>query len=263
IAQLDQAGLGLPDRDYYLKNDGNVGQVRAAYAGHVGRYFALLGKKPAEVRAATDDVMRIETALARLQQDKVTRRDPHAIYHRIDRAGLTKVAAAFPWAEYFGALDLGGVTAITVNDPKYYAGVVKLLGAEKPAALRHYLTATLLHGVGEILPKAYEEEAFFMRRTLFGVKELPPRWRRCVLRVDDDVGELLGQSYVAARFAGDSKPRAVDLTKAVLAAMSTEIDRLPWMDAPTRAAAHTKLAKMAYLVGYPDKWREYTFDVGR
>ncbi|MGE0545916.1 MAG: M13 family metallopeptidase [Kofleriaceae bacterium] len=262
IASLDQAGLGLPDRKYYLEAKGTIPKTRAAYVAHVLRMFTLLGG--GDAKTSTADVMRIETALARAQQSEVTRRDPHKVYHRIDRAGLeTKVAPSFPWGDYLAKLDIPKVTAITVHDPRYYTTVTKLLQTESAAAVRHYLTWTLLRSAANTLSKPWVDEAFTMKRELSGVKELPPRWRRCVQRADDDLGELLGQSYVAKRFAGDSKARAVELTKAVIDAMRVQIAALPWMDDATRAAANTKLDKMAYLVGFPDRWRSYDFDVSR
>lgn len=262
IASIDQAGLGLPDRKYYLENKGTMGKTRAAYALHLDRLFRLLGDDARTAKAAAADAMRLETALARLQQDEVVRRNPHAIYHRVGRAGLeTRIAPSFPWGDYLKALGIADVTAITVNDPAYYTAVAALLGSEKPAALRNYLTSVVLRDQANELGKAWVDEAFAMRKELTGEKELPPRWRRCLHRVDRDLGELLGQSYVKIRFGGDAKTRAVDLTKAVFAAMRTELDNLPWMDDPTRAAAKQKLDKMAYLVGFPDKWRRYDFEV--
>lgn len=262
IAAIDQAGLGLPDKKYYLDSKGTLPKTRAAYQAHMQRMFALLGSKTA--KAQTANAFRIETALAKLQQDEVTRRDPHAVYHRVDLEGLTrKLAPTFPWAEYLKAMGIPGVTAISVNDPHYYTAVAKLLKTEKPAALRDYLTWTVLRQSANDLGKAWVDEKFTMQKELSGVKELPPRWRRCVHRVDGDLGELLGQSYVKARFAGDSKARAVDLTKTVLAAMRLELEHLPWMDDATRTAAKAKLDKMAYLVGYPDKWRTYEFEITR
>jgi putative endopeptidase len=264
IAGIDQAGLGLPDRNYYLENKGNMARTRAAYAEHLARLFQLLGRPAAEARAAAGDAMRVETAIARLQQDKVVRRDPRAVYHRVDRAGLeTKIAPSFPWGDYLAALGIPAVTAISVNDPKYYTAIVKLLATEKPAALRAYLTEVVMRRAASFLGKAWVDEAFSMAKVLAGVKELPPRWRRCLNSVDRDLGELLGQPYVKARFAGEAKLRAVDLTRAVFEAMRVELARLPWMDDPTRAAARQKLDKMAYLVGFPDKWRKYDFEIKR
>jgi predicted metalloendopeptidase len=160
--------------------------------------------------------MAIETALAKVQQADVVRRDPRQVYHRVDRAGLErKVAPAFPWGDYLAKLGIPQVTAITVNDPAYYTAVARLLETGRPAALRDYLTWTVLRESAAELGRAWVAEAHTMAKELAGVKELPPRWRRCVDRVDDDLGELLGRGYVAARFAGDSKARAVELTQAI------------------------------------------------
>src|SRR5208282_2370555 len=127
IAGLDQNGLGLPDRDYYLKDEGNLRDVRDFYQGHVARMLALLGLKPVEVKVATADVMRIETKIAKLEQDKVTRRDPYEIYHRVDRAGLVGVAKGFPWDAYFKGLGFPGIEEISVNEPAYFAGIDALM----------------------------------------------------------------------------------------------------------------------------------------
>jgi putative endopeptidase len=191
------------------------------------------------------------------------RREPHNVYHRVELAGLTKVAPSFPWHDMLDKLDIGGVTQITVNDPKYYARVAAIVATEKPAAIRDYLTWTLIDESAKELSKAWVDEAFTMDKELLGVKQLPPRWRRCEHHVDHELGELLGQSYVKARFGGDSKIRAIDLTKAVLAAMRVELDQLPWMDDATRGPAKQKLDKMAYLVGYPDTWKKYEFEITR
>ena len=267
IASLDQSGLGLPDRKYYLESTGSLPKTRTAYQAHLVRMFKLLAssdktlKAPAAATAAKD-VMRIETAIAKIQQDEVTRRDPHKVYHRVDRDGLVaKVAPKFPWAEYFTALGIPSVTAISVNDPAYFSAIDQMIAAEPPAAQRNYLTWMVLHSEATRLGKAWIAEDFTLDKELSGVQAVPPRWRRCVNRTDDDLGELLAQSYVAARFAGSSKPRAIDLTKAVLGAMRVELDALPWMDAPTRSAAKAKLDKMAYLVGFPEAWRKYEFEV--
>src|SRR5262249_43714371 len=141
--------------------------------------------------------------------------------------------------------------------------VASMIEREKPAALRSYLTWTLIQAAAPELSKPFVDENYRFIKTLTGLKERPPQWRRCLQKTDRDLGQLLGQPYVAARFTGESKPRAVELTKAVLAAMDVELDALPWMDAPTREAAKKKLAKMAYLVGYPETWRRYDFEVTR
>ena len=264
IASIDQSGLGLPDRKYYLEDKGSMSETRKVYRAHMARMFQLLGHDAKTAQAEADRAYGIEEQLAKLQQDEVVRRDPHAVYHRVDRDGLEKkIAPTFPWGDLLKALEIPSVTAISVNDPKYYTAVAKMIATTKPQALRDYLVWTVLRSTADDLGKAWVEENFTMRQELTGVKELPPRWRRCVHRVDADLGELLGQSYVKAKFAGDAKKNAVELTKDVLGAMAVELDHLPWMDDATRAAAKQKLEKMAYLVGYPEKWREYAFEVSR
>jgi len=180
IAGLDQHGLGLPDRDYYFKNEGNMKAVREAYVAHVERTFLLAGASAADAKTATADVMRIETALARIAQDKVKRRDPHAVYHRVERAGLKKAAPGFPWDDYFDQLGLAAVTQITVNDPKYFTGVDKLLRAEKLPAIKHYLAWTLLRTSSQHLSKPFVDEDFTTSgQTGFKRVFHEPRSRKC------------------------------------------------------------------------------------
>jgi putative endopeptidase len=264
IAGLDQSGLGLPDRDYYISSKGSMAKTLAVYRAHVERMFVLLGRPAKDAKQAAADVLRVETAIAKLEQSKVERRDPHKIYHRVERAGLEKtVAPTFPWGDYLAAMGIPNVTAISVTSPAYFTGMAKLLTTTQPAVLRSYLTWMVLRSSADELPRAWQEERLTMMKELRGVTELPPRWRNCTNHVDGDLGELLGQAYVKAKFTGDSKPRAVELTAAISAAMSETIDHLPWMDDATRGPAKEKLAKMASLIGYPDKWRNYTFAVAR
>jgi len=264
IASLDQSGLGLPERKYYLESQGSLEKTRRIYVTHIERMFALAGRAPRDAKAAAANAMAVETALARVQQSDVDRRDPRKVYHRVDRAGLEqRLAPSFPWGEYLARLGVPGVTAITVNDPAYYTAVARMIQTSPVASLRDYLAWTVLRSRADELGRAWVTEAHTMARELDGVKELPPRWRRCVDRTDGDLGELLGQAYVAAKFSGDAKARAVELTDAVADAMGAELDALPWMDAPTRTAARQKLERMAHLVGFPDRWRAYDFPIKR
>jgi predicted metalloendopeptidase len=210
----------------------------------------LLGWAPAEVKTATLDVLRIETKIAKLQQDKVTRRDPYKVYHRVDRAGLPKVAKTFPWDAYLKELGIADANEIAINDAGYFTGIDALMHEEPAPAWRHYLAW-------------HVDERFTMAQKLTGQKELPPRWKRCVRSTDAQLGELLAQPYVAAKFGGDSKPRAKDLVTSIHQAMKTDLTSLPWMDAQTRSAALAKLDAMNDKVGYPDKWRAYDFEITR
>jgi predicted metalloendopeptidase len=262
IAGLDQDGLGLPDRDYYLDQDAKAKETRAFYLGHVERMFGLLGGKPAAAKKHAEDVLRVETALAKLAQDKVVRRDPHKIYNRVDRPGLAKAAKRFPWDAYFAGLGFPGIKDVTINSPDYFSGMDELLVTEKPEAWKSYLTWTVLHAEAGRLSPGFVKEGFALRQRLTGQKELEPRWRRCVRSTDVALGELLAQPYVAARFDADSKRAAEGLLQAIRGAMRAELAGLPWMDAPTRAAAEEKLARMNDKIGYPAKWKGYDFEVG-
>ncbi|HSD88389.1 MAG TPA: M13 family metallopeptidase [Kofleriaceae bacterium] len=261
IAGLDQSGLGLPDRSFYLENKGTMPHTREVYAKHVEHMLVLGGTPAADAAAMAKEAIRVETEIAKLAQDKVTRRDPHAVYNRVERDGLEKLAPSFPWGDYLKAQGIGDVTAISINSKPYFAGIAKLVASEKPAAIQAYLTWQVLRASAPALTKAFLEEKLVMDGELRGIKQLPPRWRTCVNHVDEDLGELLAQSYVAQRFAGTSKERAAELTKQIFEAMRATIDTLAWMDKDTRVAAKAKLDKMASLVGYPDKWKSYDFDV--
>ena len=223
----------------------------------------LAGISDADSKAATDDVLRIEKKIATLQQDKVVRRDPNKVYHRVDRDGLPKAAKTFPWKDYFKEVGIPDVKEISVNDPAYFTGIDALLHAEKPQAWQHYLTFQLIAGTASVLNKAVVDENFALAQKLRGAKELPPRWKRCVRSVDQELGELLAQPYVKDKFGGDSKDRAKALVTMIHEAMGADLKSLTWMDEDTRKAALTKLGKMNDKVGYPDKWRAYDFAVTR
>jgi predicted metalloendopeptidase len=261
IAGLDQDGLGLPDRDYYLLDDAKTKEIREFYRAHLERMFALSGDKPAKAKQATEDVLRIEMALAKLAQDKVVRRDPYKIYNRIDRRGLAEAAKGFPWDDYWKGLGFSDIKDVSVNSVPYFTGVDALLASEKPAAWRSYLRATVLSSQAPRLRKAFVDEHFSLRQKLIGQKENEPRWKRCVDGTDRSLGELLAREYVRLKFDAASKRAAEALIQSIRGAMRSELSALPWMDPATRSAAEEKLAKMNEKVGYPVKWKTYDFEV--
>jgi predicted metalloendopeptidase len=261
IAGLDQDGLGLPDRDYYLDEDPKAKELREFYRGHVARMFALAGDKAPAAKNATEDVLRIETALARLAQDKVSRRDPYKIYHKVDRKGLADAAKSFPWDTYFERLGFPDIRDVSVNSVPYFTGIAALLDTEKPAAWKSYLRWRVIFSQAARLGSAFVNERFVLRQKLTGQKELEPRWKRCVQSTDGALGELLAQEYVKAKFDAESKRAASNLLDGVRAAMKAELGSLPWMDPATRNAAEEKLVHMGQKVGYPAKWKTYDFEV--
>lgn len=261
IANLDQNGLGLPDRDYYVNDDDRSKKLRADYQAHVERMMKLSGMSPAASKKAAEEVMAVETTLAKASKTKVERRDPKTMYNKVDREGLKKLAPSFPWDEYFKELGFAEITEINVTAPKFVEAIDAMVKDQKPATWRTYLRWHLLRGTARALPKAFVDESFEMEKLLTGQPELKPRWKRCVDSTDMAMGELLGERFVKKHFAGESRPSAQQMVGAIRQAFSAAIDQLAWMDPQTRAKAHAKLEKMAFLIGYPDRWKTYDFEV--
>jgi endothelin-converting enzyme/putative endopeptidase len=263
IAEADQGGLGLPDRDYYLKDDAKSEELRKAYLAHVARMFERLGDKPADAATEAATVMRIETALAKSQMTLVERRDPPKLYHKMSVAELQKLAPSFAWNTYFTRTGVGSLGSplgtLNVVTPDYFHVMSDEIEKESLADWKTYLRWHAAHDAATSLSAAFVKENFsFYGKTLRGREELPPRWKRCTNDVDNDLGEALGQAYVAKYFSPQAKQAALTIVKEVEAAMQREIQALPWMGAATKEQALTKLHTIANKIGYPDTWRDYS-----
>lgn len=261
IASLDQNGLGLPDRDYYTKEDDDSKKLRARYVEHVAKMMTLAGMPKGRAATAADDVMKIETALAEVSKTRVERRNPQGMYNKIDRAGVAKAAPSFGWDAYFEGLGFPQIQEVSVTSVPYFEGLEKVLGSFAPAAWRNYFQWQIVHRAAPVLSKAFVDENFAMDQALTGVKELPTRWKRCVESTDRSLGELLAQPYVKKSFPGESKVAAEQMVREISAAFGHEVQKLDWMDEATKKRALEKLGDMAYLIGYPDKWKEYDFAI--
>ena len=259
MANLDQNGLGLPDRDYYTRDDDKSKALRVTYRDHVARMLELTGLPKARAAGAAADVLAFETELAKISKTKVERRDPKGMFNRLNREGVAKAVPAFDWDGYWKGLGFPDTQSIAVTAPKYFEGLQALISSTKPAVWHSYLTWQVVHGTASLLSKPFVDEAFKLRQALTGQPELPPRWRRCVHATDDALGELLAQSYVKDYFPGDSKQSAQDMVAAISAAMGRDLNELDWMDDATRGRAHEKLTSLAYLIGYPNKWKSYDY----
>ncbi len=259
IATVDQGGLGLPDRDYYLKTDARSETLRKDYVAHVQRMFELLGDTPEAASAGAQTVMRIESALAKGAMTRVERRDPNAVYHKMTRAELTALAPSFAWERYFRALGLSDVKSLNVAVPAFFKVLQTELQAEDLPAWQTYLRWHLVHAQARWLPAAFVNEDFnFYSRKLAGTRELQPRWKRCVRYEDRALGEAVGQAYVAKYFSSDAKQRALKMVESIEAAMGRDIQQLPWMSQATKEQAQAKLHTIVNKIGYPDKWRAYS-----
>jgi endothelin-converting enzyme/putative endopeptidase len=259
IAAVDQGGLSLPDRDYYLKDDARFADVRAKYPAHVQKMLELLGQPPAEARKDAQTVLAIETAMAQGSLERVKRRDPANRYHKMPRAALAALAPAFDWNAYFTATGAPAFTDLNVAWPDFFKALNEQITARSLDEWKAYLRWHAVHDAAALLPAALVNEDFeFFGKTLTGTRELRPRWKRCVELTDNHLGEALGQRYVEATFGAEGKQRMAVMVAALEKALERDIRDLPWMTQATKARALEKLSHMANKVGYPDRWKDYS-----
>jgi predicted metalloendopeptidase len=259
IAQVDQGGLGLPDRDYYLKQDAESEKLRHQYVEHVARMFVLAGETAAEAKAAAETVMKIETALATGSLDNVSRRDPEKVYHKIGTQEMEALAPVFQWKEYLRASGSPEFASVNVAWPAFLQALNGTIERFSLADWKTYLTWHLLHAAAPLLPQAFVQENFdFYGKTLTGTTELRPRWKRCVDFTDSELGEALGKQFVDKTFGAEGKARTLKMVDALEKALGQDLEQLPWMTAETKKQALVKLHGIANKIGYPDKWRDYS-----
>ena len=258
IAFADAGGLGLPDRDYYTDTDARARTLRAQYLRHVARTFELLGEPAAAAYAHAAAVMRVETALARPALTRVERRDPYQLFHKLDRAGLERLTPSFDWSAYLAAAGVADLQSFNVTEPRFYAALNRLWTATPLADLKAYLRWHVASSVADHLSTAFVDEHFaFYGRTLRGVPQLAPRWKRCVRLVDAELGEALGQEFVARAFSSELKAASLRMTGQIEQAIRTDIEQLDWMSPATKRQALAKLDAVVNKIGYPDRWRDY------
>jgi len=259
IAEVDQDGLGLPDRDYYVKTDPKSVELRQAYVAHIQKMFELLGDSSAIAASEAQAVMRIETALASGSLTQVERRDPKLLYHKMTLKELRALSPSFGWNKYFSAAGEPGLRTLNVTAPQFFKTMNTVLQKEDMGSWKAYLRWHVAHNNAPYLSSAFVNANFdFFGKTLGGAQELQPRWKRCVNYADDDLGEALGQAYVQRAFPPQAKQRAQEMVKEIEQAMERDIDSLSWMSPETKRKALEKLHTVANKIGYPDKWRDYS-----
>ena len=258
IGSLDQGGLGLPDRDYYLSSTGKMPELRKAYEAHVEKMMTLAGEKPEQAKKDAATVLKIETALAQASMARVDRRDPNKINHRLDLTGIEKTMPKWNWKAYLRDVGAPEVTKINVLSPEFFAALNKMLTATSMADWKTYLRWHVVHSAAPALSKAFVDENFaFYGKTLSGTAELEPRWKRCTHAADRLMGEALGRAFVEKTFGAEGKELTQTMVREIEAAMGTDLDGLKWFDDATRGQAHEKLAAIVNKIGYPDQWRNY------
>ncbi len=259
IAVLDQGGLGLPDRDYYTKEDAKSKEIRERYLQHVQKIFELLGDNAETAKEKALTLMRIETALAKASLTRVEQRDPYNLKHKMDLAALRKLVPNFDWQTYYKRLGYPAFDVLNVESPVFFQEVNLELGSEPIENWKTYLRFHVADTASPYLSSPFVQENFdFYRKYLRGAKELQPRWKRCVQYTDRNLGEALGQAYVRKVFSPQLKQSTLEMVQRIEAAMEQRIRALDWMSPETKRQALVKLHAIRNKIGYPDKWRDYS-----
>ena len=258
IASAGQGGLGLPDRDYYTKVDPASVKLRTEYIDHIARLLTLTGTPAAIAQSDAARVLAIETSLARASMNNVQRRDPKAIYHKMKTDELRALAPGFAWDAYFDGMSLGSLPELNVAQPEFFKALDGMLKEVPLADWKVYLRWHAADDAAPLLSSKFSNEDFAFQKVLTGTKEQLPRWKRCVARTDQLLGEALGQEYVKRAFPPAAKERVLELVKNLKLAVGDRIVALDWMGAATKAEAHKKLEAFGTKIGYPDRWRDYS-----
>jgi len=258
IAYVDQGGISLPDRDYYLKDDAHMTKIREQYVAYVTQLFTLAGQTAEQAAESAKTVLRIETALARAAMDRTARRDPKTRDHKMSSDEASQLASNFQLARFFTDVNAPKISELNVSNPEFFKQVNQLLESESLDAWKTYVSWHLLDGTAPWLSKPFVDANFKMEQALTGQSEIKPRWKRCVAAVDDELGEALGQRYVEQTFGADGKQRMLKMVDALEKSLSEDIQNLPWMSDETKKQAHEKLSAIRNKIGYPDKWRDYS-----
>lgn len=259
IAYVDQAGLGLPERDYYLRTGDKDETIRKQYVEHVAKMLTLGGTPEDQAKKDADAIMAFETVLAKASMPVTDRRDPEKVYHLQTMSTFHQTIPSMAFNSFRKGVGSPEITEINNANPEFMTAMMKALHNTDVATLKAYMRYHLLTAAANRLPKRFDDENFdFYGRKLTGQPEQSARWKRCSNSVNGALGEALGEVYVAQYFAGDSKAKMLEMVHDIEGAMSRDIDQLDWMSAPTKVQAKEKLHGIANKIGYPDKWRDYS-----
>jgi putative endopeptidase len=258
IAYIDQGGLSLPDRDYYIKDDARMVEMRKHLVEYVTETFTLSGQSAQQAGASAQTVLRIETSLAKASMDRTMRRDPKNRDHKMTRDAVLAMAPNFYFDRYFADVAAPSFSDLNVSNPEFFKQVNAVLDTESLDNLKTYVSWHLLRGSAPWLSQPYVDASFKMRQALTGQKEIQARWKRCVDLTDNSLGEALGQKYVEVTFGADGKQRMLKMVDALEKSLDDDIQGLPWMSSETKKQAKVKLQAIRNKIGYPDVWRDYS-----
>jgi putative endopeptidase len=259
IADANQGGLGMPDRDYYLRDDDRSKQLRDAYVQHVAKMFELSGDPAGKAASEARTVMTLETALAKASRTRVELRDPEKNYNKMTLAQLKTLTPDWSWENYMSAIGAPAVTELNIGQPDFFKEVDHQLATTSIADWKVYFRWHLIHNAAPTLSEPFVQENFnFYSKQLSGTTEIQPRWKRCVQSTNQNLGEALGEVYVRKYFPPEAKARAKEMVNNLLAALRSDIPTLSWMGQDTKKQALAKLEAFTVKIGYPDKWRDYS-----
>ena len=259
IAQAVQGGLGMPDRDYYTKQDADMKQKREKYVAHVTKMLTLLGVAADKAAEDAKKILALETKLAEASRTRVQLRDPIKNYNKMDVRQLQDVTPDWNWSDYFKTIDLVESGDVNVQQPEFFKAANDLFRSTSLDDWKAYLRWHLINAAAPALSKDFVDEDFnFRERILRGTQQIKPRWKRVILSEDNDIGEALGKLYVGFYFPPEAKARALELVNNLKEALADRIKTLEWMDEPTKQEALKKLAAFTVKIGYPDKWLDYS-----
>jgi len=259
IGEINQGGLGMPDRDYYTRDDEKSKTLREQYMKHVAKMLELAGTPAAKAETEATAIMKIETALAKASMTNVELRDPPAVYHPMAIADVQALTPNLSWPAYFRAVGSASLTEMNVGQPEFFKAMNGMLASVSLDDWKAYLRWQVVNAVATALPSAFVEENFAFNGTILtGTKQMRPRWKRCSTATDTNLGDALGQVYVQKYFPPEAKARAQELVRNLIAALREDIPTLSWMGPETKKAAIEKLEAFTVKIGYPDKWRDYS-----
>ncbi len=259
IAEISQAGLSLPDRDYYIVDNKHFGEIRRQYVEHLTKMFTLAGDSAEQAGKEAAAVLEIETALAKASTSRTDLREPENRYHIYTVADFQKLAPGFDFSVYFKDIKVRPFDTLNVATPEFFKAVNDLIAKEPVEAWRSYFRWHTIRGAADNLPKAFFDENFaFFGKTLQGQKEPTPRWKQCTAMTDRALGEAVGQDWVKQYFPPAAKDSMDKLVAALEKSLGDDIKTLPWMSDETKKAAEEKLAMIRNKIGYPEKWRDYS-----
>jgi putative endopeptidase len=258
IAYIDQGGLSLPDRDYYVKDDADKVEMRKHLVDYATELFTLAGQSPQQAATSAETVLDVETLLAADSMDRTKRRDPKNHDHKMTRDEAAALAPDFYLNRYFAAVGAPAFTSLNVSNPDFFRQVNGVVASLPLDSLKIYVSWHVLRNAAPWLSQPFVDANFKMRQALTGQKVIQDRWKRCVNLVDNSLGEALGQRYVDVTFGPDGKARMLKMVDALEASLDSDIQTLSWMSDDTKKQAKVKLEAIRNKIGYPDKWRDYS-----